>query len=271
MSAGAGEVRGYRPSEIATALFVALSVLVWSVVLLSLSALGKQAAAVDIGVHDEVPIEVKPVLDLDSPLLKGKGGKKYRAKMPKQWAKKPPPKPEEDTPKTHVSTQAKDDVEDIPDENQELADAGPDDEEQDAAPDEAAGGSAPDDGDDLGTGQGGSPGSPDGTDNPDDPLKALAFTRYRAAVYAHFKAGFSCGPDVPDDVRASCAATAVYSMSSDGTVTSVSFSGCGNPGVDGPARATADSKRGTQAPPPPENYPEMFFPTLSITYMCPPK
>jgi hypothetical protein len=269
MSAAVGELRGYRPSEIATALFAALSVLVWSVVLLSLSALGKEAAVASIGVPDEVPIEVKPVLDLDSPLLKGKGGKKYRAKVPKEWAAEPPPRPEDDSAKTHVSTKSKDDVESIPDAGQDLADADPDKKED--AGEKGAGGAAPDDGDSAGTGEGGSPGSPDGQENPEDPLKALAFTRYRAANIAHFKAGFVCSPDVPAEVRASCVASAVFNMSGDGTVTSVSFSPCGDAGVDGPARATAESKRGTQAPPTPEKYPEFFSPVLSVTYRCPAK
>ena len=267
MSAAAGDIRGYRRSEIATAFFVSLSVLVWSVVLLSLSALGRQAAAVDIGVHEERPIEVTPVLDLDSPLLKGKGGKKYRAKMPKEWAKLPPePKPDS---KTHVSSKAKDDPDEIPDAGQELADAEPDEEEADASAEEAAGGSGPD-GDDMGTGEGGSPGSPDGEENPDDPLKALAYTRYRAAMISHFRAGFSCG-DVSEEVRNSCVPVGTFSISGDGTVRSVSMTSCGNAAVDGAASAAANARVGSQVPPTPENYPEFFSPSLSVSYKCPAK
>lgn len=278
MSSAAGEIRGYRPSEIATAAFAALSVLVWSVVLLSLSALGKEAAAADIGVPDEIPIEVKPVLDLDSPLLKGKGGKKYKAKVPKEWAKTPPPRkataeqPEPGEAKTQVSTKAKDDAEAIPDDDNELVDGKTDDDDGN----EAAGGGRSERGGGggepiSGTGEGGSPGDPNGTDNPDDPLKALALTNYRNIVIGFFRGGFACGPDVPDDVRQSCTPTAVFSVAGDGTVTSVSFSPCGNAAVDGPASASANGKKGAQLPPAPEKYPEFLLSSWTVTYRCPQK
>jgi hypothetical protein len=267
VSSLAGSVPSYRPSEIATAAFAALSVLVWSVVLLSLSALGRHAAAPSIGVPDEVPIAVKPVLDLDSPLLKGEGGRKYRAKMPKEWAEAPKREEPNPDPKRQVSSRAKDDPKAIPeDDGRELADAGP---ERDTSDDKGqGGGDSSETGDPAGTGEGGKPGTPDGQENPEDPLKALAYTRYRAAMISHFRAGFGCG-EVPEDIRKSCVPVGTFSIGSDGTVRSVSLSSCGNAQVDGAAAAAANGRVGSQVPPPPENYPEFFSPSLSVAYQCP--
>ena len=52
------------------------------------------------------------------------------------------------------------------------------------------------------------------------------------------------------------------------TVSGVSFNGCGNPIIDGPAKAHAQGKVGQSIPPPPEKYPDMAPSSFTIVYRC---
>jgi len=246
------------------ALFVALSVPVWSSVLIALAALDEHANAPIISPGDATPIRVKPVLDLDSPLLK-LGGKKVRAKLPDRWKKPVAPKKIAQR-KAHVSTKAADEIEDIPPEDLEVSDAGeaPDPDaavakevDVELTADSDAGSEA--------TG-GGSPGGvPEGTET--DPLKARAANLYHSRILSFLERGFQC-PAVDEQIKKTCRPTASVSISADGTVSSFSFNPCGHGAIDGAARGAISSKVGQSIPPPPENYPDLRPNSFSVAYVC---
>jgi len=252
----------FRSFEVLMATCVGLSVPVWSAVLLSLSALGDHANAPAITTGNAIPIKVKPVVDLDSPLLK-KGGKQ-RYKLPDLW-NKPEPKPETPTVKkrkAHVSTKAKDEVKDIPPPDLEVSDAGkapdPDAEvvadtplEIESDPDAAV----------EGQGGGSAAGSEHGTET--DPLKARAANLYHGRISGFLYGGWSC----PAGAQPSCTATATMTISGL-TVSSASFNGCGDPALDAAARAHAQGKVGQSIPPPPENYPDLAPSNFNVSYRC---
>jgi len=253
----------YTPQELAIAAFIALSVPVWSIVLLMLSQSGALSDDAPHIVPGEMPIAVKPVVDMDSPLLK-LGGKKVRPVLPDRW-KKPEPseQPKVVERKAHVSTKAKHDAE-APPKDLEVSDAGtppdPDAEVVDQAdeenPDADAGSEA--------SGGGSPAGSKDGTET--DPLKARAASKYHGRILAFLKAGFSCPKLTDSEPR--CSPSASVSISGDGVVTAVSFNACGNAKIDPAANAAIQSKIGQQIPPPPENYPELRPNSFSVAYVC---
>jgi hypothetical protein len=253
----------YRSTEVLVALFVALSVPVWSVVILAVAELDMQADAPAITAGDAVPIRVTPVVDMDSPLLK-LGGKKVKAKLPDRWVKPQlPTKIEERT--AQVSTKAKDDVNDIPPEDLEVSDAG-----EAIAPDAEVADQVdmPEDNTDAGeegSGGGHASGSKHGTET--DPLKGRAANQYHDRILRFLKRGFSC-PAVPAEVKKTCRPSASVSIAPDGTVTSFSFNACGNEAIDGAARTAISGKVGQQIPPPPEKYKDLRPNSFSVAYVC---
>ncbi len=269
---------GYRPGvfgtdyssfEVLVASCVALSVPVWSALLLSMSALGDHANAPSIAPNDEIKMSVKPVVDMESPLLKLGGGKGKKIKLPSEWVKPPPqtePNPDDAAgpAKAQVSTKAGKTEDDI-------TDAGIDDDpdgeaiDPDAAvgddPDAGNDGSGGNTGDEVPEGGGTADGSPLGTET--DPLKARAASQYHGRILGFLYQGWSCTPNSKRECRAS------VSVSLSGTtITGVSFKGCGDPSIDGPAQALANSKVGQSIPPPPENYPELVPPSFNVSYGC---
>ena len=250
----------YEPNEVLVAACIALSVPVWSAVLLSMSDLDKQANAVSIAPGDAVPMRVNPVVDLDSPLLK-LGGKKVRAELPAKWRKPEPTKTVRER-QAIVSTKAQDDPDAAPPGHLTVSDSGkpidPDaevvaqaDEPNEDVPDaslEGAGGGSP-------------AGSKEGTEV--DPLKARAASLYHGRISAFLYGGWSC----PQGAQAGCTASAGVSLSG-GVVSGVSFRGCGDPTLDTAARAHIQGKVGQSIPPPPENYPELAPNSFNVTYVC---
>jgi hypothetical protein len=255
----------YRSEELIAALCIALSVPVWSTVLLSVSNLAKLGAARAIDPGAEVPIQVTPVIDMDSPALK-LGGKKVRAKMPKEWLD-PEPRPTPNERTATPSTKASDDPDAIPppelalnDGGVPLEDAGAVDDagtassDQDAAPSDGQGGGSP-----LGV--------DGGTTTEVTPKHIQA--AYHQRILAFLRAGFSC-PAVPDEEKLSCKPSASVSISGSGTVTSVSFNGCGSSAaIDAAAQASIQSKVGQSIPPPPEDYPNIMPNSFGVSYVCP--
>jgi hypothetical protein len=110
----------YEPWEIGVAVVVALGVQGSAGLAFRAAQLDLEAVAPVIEKGLEVPVKVKPVLDLDSPLLKFGSKKKY--KLPDQWVRQTPKK--RVVKKTHASTQAGKTAEDIPDKDTPMADAG---------------------------------------------------------------------------------------------------------------------------------------------------
>lgn len=270
MSVAVQEPQVYRGSELLVALFGALSVVAWTLALLSLEN-SNHAEAPHITAGDAIPVKVTPVLDTESPLLKGHG-KRVRYKMPKNWDPPPQPTPKAPT-KPAPGISSKTDPDAPPPEDQDEPDQAEDpkpDSERDgddgeggATTDEPGntdgeGGGKPSDGD----GKGGS--GPGQGGQGEDPLRARAYSRYLASAQSRFYGGFSC----PQTLAETCTATALFTVSGDGTVQSQSFTPCGNPAVDGPAQAAAQASIGKQLPPPPEKYPDFLKSQWSISYRC---
>lgn len=254
----------FRPPELIVALCVALSVPVWSLVLLRLSDLAIQGNAPEIVSGEETPIQVTPVLDMESPLLKLGGGKKVRIKLPDMW-KAPDPPPQAITKRrAHASDTAKDDAEEVPPDDLEMSDAGtPPDPDAGVVKDtEVEIAEAPDAGP-IPEGEGSKEGVAEGTET--DPLKARAANQYHATILRFLKGGFVC-PKLGEG-ESMCSPTASVSISG-GVVGGFSFSPCGDDRIDGPARASISSKVGQPLPPPPANYPDMMPNNFTVTYVC---
>lgn len=254
----------YRTEEVLAASFLAASIPVWIFILIGISRLGVEAEMTAIEKGDvEQAVSVTPMIDFDSPLLKG-GGKKV--KLPAEWAAPPPRK------KAAVaSTNATDDPDAIPDPMPVYDGGAPpdpdaattDNPDAEVNPETGEGGGEPGE-EPGGEGEGGSAGSPDGGTK--DKAKARAARIYASRLRRFFKAGFRC-PKRPEGAPP-CLAGATASISGDLTVTSVSFTGCGQPEVDSAAQAALNSRKGMQAPPPPEEYPELQRPVFGFTYTC---
>jgi hypothetical protein len=264
VTARAQQVSNYTSSEVLVALFVALSVPVWTMVLINLSKLASEGAAPAITPGDAAPIRVKPVLDLEAPLLKLGSGKKVRVKFPEMWQ---PPDPAKIAQRqAQVSTQAGQTADDTPPEDLELSDAG---EPLDPDAEVAAQVDVPEEGGDGGNipeGPGSPAGSKDGTET--DPLKARAASAYHGRILSFLRSGFSCS-GVSDEEKKSCRPSASVSIGGDGTVTGFTFSPCGSSStIDGAARGSIAGKVGQQLPPPPENFPELRPNSFSVVYVC---
>ncbi|MEZ4444017.1 MAG: hypothetical protein R3B72_33395 [Polyangiaceae bacterium] len=261
----------YQGFEVLVAGCVALSVPVWSALLLSMSKLGEQAVAVEIAPTDEIPMSVKPVVDMDSPLLKLGGGKGKKIKLPDAWAKpapkdvKAPDQPDAKPTGAQVSTKAGEDVKDIPDAGTEMSDADeaidPDAAvaEPDADVEKGAGGAS---GSEVPEGGGSPEGSPIGTSTKGDLLKTRAANQYHARIQAFLYQGWRCPP-----AGAACQGTGSVTLSGT-TITGASYSGCGNSAVDAAAEAHVKGKVGQSIPPPPELYPDLAPSSFTIGYVC---
>jgi hypothetical protein len=265
MTVAAQRSLDYTPGELTVAAFVALSVPIWTLVLINLSNLAIQGAAPEITTGDLVPMQVTPVLDMEAPLLKLGSGKKVRVKLPDMW--QPPPEPRQiDQREAHVSSKAGQTKDDIPPEDLELSDAG---EPPDPDAEVVAETDNPEEGSDAGDipeGEGSPAGSPEGTET--NPLKARAASLYHGRILAFLRSGFSC-PAVSDEEKKACRPAASVSIGGDGTVTSFTFSPCGSSAaIDSAAQASIGSKVGQQIPPPPENYPDMRPNSFGVAYVC---
>lgn len=250
--------------EIGVAIVVAIGIQIGAGIALHAAQLDIKALAPPIEKGTETPVAVKPVLDLDSPLLKFGSKKKY--KLPDQWVRQAPKK--RVVRKTHVSTKAKKTAEDIPDEDIPMADAGeeppdPDAEfikEQDTEFDETDAGEAKTDE------EGHADGVVGGTEM--DPLKARAIDLYRARIAGFFTSAFSVhGTGLSQEQLEALAASASVQLNGL-TVQSFTLNPSGNAQFDAAARTALQSRVGQQIPPPPENYPDAMQNQISLTFVC---
>jgi hypothetical protein len=235
-----------------------------------MTKLGEQANVPEIAPASEIKMSVKPVVDMDSPLLKLGGGKGKKIKLPSEWVKPPPKQPAEPEDgaaprKAQVSTKAGKTEDDITDAGLEEGDPDAEAIDPDASvvddPDAATDGAGGNTGDEVPEGGGTAEGSPLGTET--DPLKARAASQYHGRILAFLYQGWRC----PTSAKPECRASATVSLS--GTnITGVSFTGCGDPSLDAAAQAHANTKVGQSIPPPPENYPEIVPPSFNVTYVC---
>jgi outer membrane biosynthesis protein TonB len=254
----------YGAMEIAAALAAAAAVQVCFFLLLALTAGDAKIAAKPEAAALERPISVKPVLD-ETPLLK-LGGKK-RAKLPDMWKKqvavkrheeKSAPSPQaaktpDAIPTTPVATK---DAEAPPpdaeiakkvDEEMKLIDAAKPPESQAA-------------------GEGVADGVKEGTET--DPLKGRAVSVYRSRIIAWFNARFRVPTgEIPCDELKKLSSRVSATVSPDGTVTGFSVGNPSGNGVfDGRVQSAMQGAVGQQVPPPPENYPDILPPNISLNF-----
>jgi hypothetical protein len=258
----------FRASEVVVAVFFALCVLAGSSFALMAAALEKPAAIPEIDKGTAFPVRVIPVLDLDAPLLK-LGGKRDKLKLPDRWVKQAPkPRVEQ---KTFVSSKAGQSEKDIPLPELKLADAGtkpppPDAEiakQVDTPLPELLDAGPPANVDQAGH----SDGVKEGTET--DPLKGRAVDLYRARLIAWFSGRFRVsGSGLPAEELLKYRVAASIQLSSDRRVTSYSLTPSGNAAFDAAARATLESAKGEQLPPPPENYPDVVQSQINLTFVC---
>lgn len=205
----------------------------------------------------EEAVEVKPVLDLEGLTLK-QGDK--TPVLPDMWGAPKPPAPAPPVDKAFASTKA--DPQKPVDDNKppkEIADAGvePIPDAGEAKSDSDAGPATTDPSDagkdnelDAGTGTAGDPnGVPDG--DTEDPLKANAKKTYQARV-----AGFLKGMWNSHCTDETAAASGSVTLSGR-TITGAS--------------AGLDFLVGATIPAPPDNYPDLFFPSFAVNFTCPKK
>jgi hypothetical protein len=255
----------YRSFELLMAACVALSVPIWSAVLLSFSDLSERAKAPQITAGDAVPIKVRPVLDLDVAMLK-KGGKNVGYKLPDMWQKKEPQPAQATKRQAHVSSKAKGDLDSIPDAGLEVSDASEAPAEDAAVSDDPDASTEPVDTPDAEptAAQGG--GDPEGSEHGQTTvLKNRALQLYKGRIYSFLYAGWpgTCPAGTPKE----CKAAVTYTIAGL-TVASVSSGGCGSGPFDAQAGAHAQSKIGQSIPPPPENYPDIAPSNFTVTYGC---
>jgi hypothetical protein len=265
--------RDFRPVEMAVAAAVAVPMPFVAALGLAMSPPAKGPDMPEIDRGAAVPMRVKPVLDLEAPMVK-LGGGKVKAKMPSQWADPvPTPQPH----RAHPSPHAKDDVRDAPPKATAVASA-PD--AKSAAPSASASSAVAGGDSDAPPGPGSPSGSPSGspTGSPsgkpgstckDNPLKCNAATMYRGRLYSFFRSRFHANcASLSDDEKKQFRASVTFVLGGDGTVLSYSVSPSGNAVVDGGAEAAAQAARGQQVPPPPEDYPDLLPPSLPIGFDC---
>jgi hypothetical protein len=245
----------HRPHEVLGASLLGTSVPVWIFILWSWSGLHRTGVAPDIEKGLGVPIEITPVIDMESPLMK-KGAK---VQLPKEWQVQEPQVSGTDK-AASVSTSAPDDPDAIPEPGLEVVDGG-------EVPDPDASDAAAGDPGDASAGQGG--GSPEGADGgmrERDPEEERAARLYRGRITAFLRAGFVC-PQLPEGAPR-CSPSASVTIAGDLTVTSVSFSPCGVPEIDSAAGGSINSKKGQAIPPPPESYPHLQPSAFAVSYVC---
>jgi hypothetical protein len=256
----------FRPTELVAGVFVAAIVLVGAAVAIQAAGLNAPAAMSENDKGMATPVRVIPVLDLDTPLLK-LGGKK--AKLPDRWVrKKPVPVVEE---RAVVTTKASKNVEDIPDKEMKIIDAGTEVPDLDASVAKKvdveikeasdAGPSAPN------TDEKGDPnGVKEGTET--DPLKAHVVDQYRARVAGWLTQHFHVhGSGLPPEEITKYKPSAVVQVSG-GTVTGFSVTPSGNATFDAAAQSALQQVQGQSIPPPPENYPDVKLTQIHVTFYC---
>jgi hypothetical protein len=259
----------HRPHEVALALLVALGVQVGATLALRAAALQHMADIREIDPGMEVPIRVRPVVDIDSPLLK-LGGKAVKYKLPDQWIVPTPVQRVER--RAFASPKADKSPEATPPEDVRMADAGTEPPPPDAAvakqvdtevttPTDAGYANLPVEG---------SPdGVPEGTET--DPLKARAISLYRARLIGWFSSRFRVsGSGLSPEELGKVRVGASVQLSNDRVVTGYHVVPSGNSAFDAAARATLEGTIGQQLPPPPENYPEAVQNQISLTFVCRP-
>ncbi|MBI4700994.1 MAG: TonB C-terminal domain-containing protein [Deltaproteobacteria bacterium] len=257
----------HRPGEVLLALGLALAVQAGAALALQAARLDAQADAREIDPGIAVPIQVRPVVDLDSPLLK-LGGKKVRFKLPDRWLRQEPVQRVER--RAFASTTAEDAPDAAPPRELALAEAGAEPPGPDAAlakqvdtemvgnPDAAPA--------NVDT-EGHPDGVPEGTET--DPLKARAVSLYRARLIAWFSSRFRVsGSGMSQEELQKYKVGAVVSIDRSRMVVGYSISPSGNSVFDSAARAALESAKGQQLPPPPENYPDAVQNTISLTFVC---
>ena len=255
----------YAVGELSIAAAVALTLTI-SLGLLLRSVANKQARVREIFPVGEVPIRVRPVIDLQSPELLKYGGR-ARAKLPEAWRVKPPqePVPEKPAPakKARVSTAAKDDPNEIPADDVQVSDAGEPDEVSDAGVTDDAGIAEGPEGE-GGAAPGGDPeGSQHGSDagTSTDPLMRRAAGRYNGRIVGFLRSGWRC--------PAGASGTCVGSVQVSGlVVASASISSCTDPMMQPAAQALMGGKVGQSVPPPPEKYPQFARSQWTVTLPC---
>lgn len=258
-------VRTFSPFEIGLALAFAIVMEVGFFVVMAVAHNTAIITAAEEAMPKEVPIEVKPVLDL--PLLK-KGSKQVKAKLPDMWVKKPPVKRFENV--TAPSTKADKTPEKLPDPKTPLA-------KPDAAlppPDARLAKKVDDIPEDEETeepnlNEEGDPGGvEEGTEA--DPLKAFAVSQYRMKIIGWFASRFKAPDGVPCEELASLRASVAANIGASRQVAGYSItSPSGNATFDAKVRATMDSivAGGAQLPPPPPNYPDILESTVFPVFL----
>jgi hypothetical protein len=208
-----------------------------------------------------VPISVKPVLD-DLPLLKLGGGKKYRAKLPDMWKKQAPIKRYEA--RSAPSELAQDRVDAIPTSELATADAAapPPDAQLALEVDELMQPEAGAETESNLPGEGSPDGVKEGTET--DPLKARWVSQYQMRILAWFNARFTPpATGAPCEELKNLTAAVAANVGPDRTVVGYAITRpSGNATFDGRVRATMDSIRGQQLPPPPPLYPDILGSTV---------
>ncbi|MBI4953199.1 MAG: energy transducer TonB [Myxococcales bacterium] len=260
--------RAFEASEILAAVAFAIGVQVATFGMLSVVRLERQANAPAISPVDALPVKVRPVLDLDTPLLKLGGGQKY--KMPEQWKLPTPAQIAER--RAFVSTKAANKVEAIPPKDVKLADAGtkPPPPDAEVAKQSESPETEPTDAGNAPEGPGSQYGVEGGTET--DPLKARAVSQYRARLIGWFASRFRVsGTGLAAEELAKFRASATVNVGGDLTVTSFSFAPSGNAAIDAAAKSVLDGSVGQQLPPPPENYPEAVQGQISVVFVCTPQ
>jgi len=258
----------FRPSELIIAVGAAAVILVGSAVLITMAALTAHAAVPEIDKGASTPVRVIPVLDME-PLLK-LGGKRDKMKLPDKWMRqKPVPVVEE---RAVVSTKAGKSVEDIPDKEMKIIDAGTEPPAPDAGLAKKV--DQPIEASDAGpsTDNVGEKGDPNGVKGgtETDPLKAHVVGQWRARIAGWFSSKFHVhGSGLPPEELTKYRVSAVVQLSPDGTVTDYSMNPSGNAAIDAAAKAALDAAKGNQIPPRPENIaddkPLTQFP---VTFIC---
>lgn len=257
----------YRPHEIAAGIIVALLVQVGAGVALHVANVDRVVVAHE--APSEVPVRVMPVVDLDAPLLK-LGGKRNKAKLPDRWVKPAPVARVED--KAFVSPKAEKTADKIPEKSTPVASASVEPPPPDAeltkqvdTPTEAPVASAtPAANVDE---EGAADGSKAGTET--DPLKARAVDLYRARIASWFSSRFRVhGSGLPQSELTTYRVRATVQLSADRQVTGYTISSSGNAAFDAAARSMLESTKGSQIPPPPENYPDTIQSQISLTLLC---
>jgi hypothetical protein len=259
----------YQPHEVLLAVLVALGVQVGATFALRAAALQHMAEGREIDPGMAVPIRVRPVVDMDSPLLK-LGGKPVKYKLPDKWSQ-PAPVPVVER-KAFVSPKADKSPEAAPPKDVPMADAGTAPPPPDAAIAKQVDTevTAPTDAGEANVGTEGSPaGVREGTET--DPLKARAISQYRARLIGWFSSRFRVsGSGMSADELTRVRVSATVRISSDRVVLGYSIVPSGNSAFDAAARSTLEGTKGQQLPPPPENYPEAVQNQISLTFVCKP-